>query len=56
MFVELEDYSDPIKGQITVINSFQLSDIGGGLHLDTKATLALNSVELTDYIFQNPFK
>jgi hypothetical protein len=56
LFVELEDYSNPIKGQITVIDYFPLSTLGSGVDHLTKATLSLNEVELTDQIIPDLFK
>jgi hypothetical protein len=56
LFVELEDYSDPIRAQVTTIDTFPLSNIGGGIVYDSKATLSFNEVELKDLIFPNPFQ
>ncbi len=55
MFVKLDEYGDPIKGQINIIDYFPLSQLYKKKTL-TSANLALNEVELTDSRLQNPFK
>jgi hypothetical protein len=41
---------------LTIIEIFSLSELDGYEAKTTTAKLSLNEVELTDFIYQNPFK